>query len=782
MDDIKLMNIVDIELNSGNLHRSWLNHSIGTGDAKANCFGVRLFRDGEAVSLTGGSVQGFFRNSHGENIAITSGNTISGNVAYVVLPQACYNYEGQFTLAIKVINSSAGVTGTMRIVDGVVNNTNTGNAVAPTGTVPTYQEVLSVYNEMVAAKEGSVRFDEAQSLTAAQKKRARLNIDAASLEDTIAPTYSESEVYAVGTYCSYNGSLYRCKTEIATPEPWTSSHWKKVVLGPDVGEVADSIRGDIAPTYSTSEVYAVGDYRYHKGVLYRCIKKIQTPKSWSSTDWEEAVLGTEVDAKVNELKSTIGNLYTLEYKAGAYINSNGKVYLHTTGTSAVYKGTVLQCDGYSSLTVKTYCGNGKPILVADKDNNILSEIGTGSSSYTVLSTTVITIPANGYYLYVNCNSDNAYQVTIEGINVRTEIDRLGDHLTQRIVPLESLSDDVDFIEARMDGTDVVLDMISVPKMIGSDGTEKTETSTLKFFQINDIDKYKSVHFSFEHSPSGAGVHYFNQYDSHDTLLQYQSFNIGEGDNKTYTPTLESNVSYIKVSVWTSNGTVTTKGTPKGAVYSEETVKVFSKVSALGDSITAGYCPSGNVTDTYQKLIADRLGATYQKLGVVSTPICPNSDLSSDKNAQAFVYRYTDIASDADLIIIAGGTNDFRHNVPLGTDSDTASQFETSFYGAMEYLLQNIISNHIGAKIVFVTPFHQWQDTVANSAGHKLTDYIGAIKTVCERYGVDVIDGYAKSGINKVSAFATVMIPDYIHPTAEGHMLIYKNLMPYFAML
>lgn len=176
MDDIKRMDIVDIELNSGSIHRGWLNHSIGTGDAKANCFGVRLFRDKEPVSLSGGSVQGFFRNSQGQNIALTSEGTISNNVAYVTLPQACYNYEGQFTLAIKVINSSLGITGTMRIVDGMVDNTNTGSAVAPTGTVPTYQEVLAVYDEMVAAKSGSVRFDITQSLTTAQRKKARDNI------------------------------------------------------------------------------------------------------------------------------------------------------------------------------------------------------------------------------------------------------------------------------------------------------------------------------------------------------------------------------------------------------------------------------------------------------------------------------------------------------------------------------------------------------------------------------------------------------------------------------
>jgi len=141
--------IADIELNSGSLHRSFLGHSIGMGDAAANRFGVRVFRDGVAETLSGVTCQGFFRNANGQNIALTSYGTISGNVAYVTLPQACYNVEGMFTLAIKLVGS--GVTGTMRIIDGMVDNTNTGSAVAPTGSVPTYQEVLSVYEQMQAA-------------------------------------------------------------------------------------------------------------------------------------------------------------------------------------------------------------------------------------------------------------------------------------------------------------------------------------------------------------------------------------------------------------------------------------------------------------------------------------------------------------------------------------------------------------------------------------------------------------------------------------------------------
>ena len=176
-------NIVDIELTSGNIHRSFLNHSIGRNDDDADWFGVRVFRNGEPVNLEGSSVQGFFKQPGRDPIAITSGNYISGNVAEVLLPQACYNYEGQFTLAIKLVSTSEGVTGTMRIVDGMVDNTNVNGAVAPTGAIPTYQEILAVYEQMVAAKEGSVRFDITQELTSAQRLRARNNILGASQAD-----------------------------------------------------------------------------------------------------------------------------------------------------------------------------------------------------------------------------------------------------------------------------------------------------------------------------------------------------------------------------------------------------------------------------------------------------------------------------------------------------------------------------------------------------------------------------------------------------------------------
>ena len=177
MDRIFHEDIVKIDLaNNGSIHRSFMNKSIGLGDNYANRFGVDLYFDGVALNLDTATCIGLFMAPDGQNILI-SGQDFAyagGNRAFVQLPQACYNVEGQFTLAIKVIDSP--VTGTMRIIDGIVDNTGAEGAVAPVGSVPTYQEVLAVYDQMLEAKAGAVRYDINQSLTKAQRTQARDNI------------------------------------------------------------------------------------------------------------------------------------------------------------------------------------------------------------------------------------------------------------------------------------------------------------------------------------------------------------------------------------------------------------------------------------------------------------------------------------------------------------------------------------------------------------------------------------------------------------------------------
>ena len=200
--------IVDIELETGTIHRSFLNHAIGLGDAKGNRFGVRLFRNGVAENVGSATVTGLFMSPDGNNYTISgSGSSsqyhwINGNVAGVILPSSFYAVEGQFTLAIKL--SLSGVVTTMRIVDGVVSNTGTSGAVVPSSSVPTSDQIIAAYNNAIAVIDSSVRFDTAQSITDAQKSTARGNIDAASTAQVVRNDESQSLTTAQKTTAREN--------------------------------------------------------------------------------------------------------------------------------------------------------------------------------------------------------------------------------------------------------------------------------------------------------------------------------------------------------------------------------------------------------------------------------------------------------------------------------------------------------------------------------------------------------------------------------------------------
>jgi len=62
-----------------------------------------------------------------------------------------------------------------------------------------------------------------------------------SLWTALAPAYSSSATYAVGQYCTYNGNLYRCTTAITAAETWTSSHWTAVKVGNELSDLKSAI-------------------------------------------------------------------------------------------------------------------------------------------------------------------------------------------------------------------------------------------------------------------------------------------------------------------------------------------------------------------------------------------------------------------------------------------------------------------------------------------------------------------------------------------------------------
>lgn len=83
--------------------------------------------------------------------------------------------------------------------------------------------------------------------------------DGSLASGVLAPTYSSSSTYAVGDYVYYSGSLYRCTTAITTAEAWTSGHWTQVALAPEVSDLKSEISdiGEPANLFNPSDTFKI---------------------------------------------------------------------------------------------------------------------------------------------------------------------------------------------------------------------------------------------------------------------------------------------------------------------------------------------------------------------------------------------------------------------------------------------------------------------------------------------------------------------------------------------
>jgi lysophospholipase L1-like esterase len=129
-------------------------------------------------------------------------------------------------------------------------------------------------------------------------------------------------------------------------------------------------------------------------------------------------------------------------------------------------------------------------------------------------------------------------------------------------------------------------------------------------------------------------------------------------------------------------------------------------------------------------------------------------------------RYSNMVDDADIITIFGGTNDFGNTVPLGVWGDTVN---TTLYGAMKILVEGLLTKYPGKRIGFILPIPRASQTSPTSG---LKNYINVIKDVCDRYSVPTLDLYTQSGLAPdFAANKSVTIPDGLHPSDAGHLLI-----------
>lgn len=194
-----------------------------------------------------------------------------------------------------------------------------------------------------------------------------------------------------------------------------------------------------------------------------------------------------------------------------------------------------------------------------------------------------------------------------------------------------------------------------------------------------------------------------------------------------------------------------------------------KFAAFGTSITWA-CK--NYSGGYLEVIKNRCEfASYLNAGVSGAAMANNT---ANGNGINHKIRNTDI-SGYDLVLIECTTNDFKLNVPLGTvgimgDTDFATNI---FCGALRDSIEYILKADPKKHILLISDTQRdnagYDVNYTNTAGHKLIDYVQALREIAELYGLPVCDWYSNSGFNALT-LGTYTI-DGLHPNGTGYTVL-----------
>ena len=200
-----------------------------------------------------------------------------------------------------------------------------------------------------------------------------------------------------------------------------------------------------------------------------------------------------------------------------------------------------------------------------------------------------------------------------------------------------------------------------------------------------------------------------------------------------------------------------------------------KAVFLGDSITEGSGAS-SPDKVYWRVLGERTGLIVRGYGVGGTRIArQHSPSANERWDLCFNQRMYDMDKDADIVCVFGGTNDYGHgDAPIGGIDDNT---EDTFYGALNHMYSYLVSTYPSSFIFAVTPLHRLNDKRNTGDGYKkpsgsLSDYVGAIRLVAEKYSLPVLDLYANAGLcPDVEASKNLWTADGLHPNDAGYRKI-----------
>lgn len=669
-------------------------------EESAHTFRIRgVDESGEPLALTGTCAAIFLR-ADNTDVAITG--TITDGAAEITLTDECYDMPGRFGLTIYVTSDEQTVAVYAAI--GSVCRTSSGTVSPETG-----EDVMDLINAIAEAV-------------------ATIPASYTDMMAAVAPTYSTSALYAVGSYAWYSGKLYRCTTAITSGETWTSAHWTQANLGSDVSDIKSALSEE---------------------------------------------LGIEL---------TITN--------GIYYNTAG-----TTTSHSNYQTSVIQYNGIDDIYVTTNANSVARIAVYfNGEPSASTKIGQQDAdypaSYGTLSVTnyKLTIPTGTKYIAIN-NIKNAGTLSAKRDTV--------EYANQQVAGiLGNLSDVDDALYAYVNETSGLTIISGEYYRVGGDLYEHQDYETT-VISISTNEHYKVTCAGNSLCPC---VMYFNGTPSSSTLISYEPTSYPESYGTKvvtgYEVTIPANAKYMVVNNRPNDADLTV-WKKQIAEVSETMLSYQGKnILLLGDSITQLNLTSRGWPKYFSQIVKP---ARMDNVAVIGAHWCdynnstvyngdPQAD-STEQNVvgnqvQKIINNPSDYAESYDVIIIAAGTNDPTSTGEIST-SDINAQFfsgssvkelndvdRSTWPGATRWITEKLRGLFPTATIIFNTPIHRIDlhdsSRVLNNGAcvKRCADVNGVLLCETLHCGITMTDE---------SYFS-----DLLHPSAKGAKLIGAYNAKFFA--
>ena len=163
-----------------------------------------------------------------------------------------------------------------------------------------------------------------------------------NLLSSIAPYFSTSTAYSVGDLITYQNRFYECTTAHSAGA-WNASHFAARSVQYIINNY---ILPSFAPTFSTSTAYVIGDFVTYQNKLYICIR------DHSAGAW-------------NDSQFTLTNLNVLPY-------TQRRIALTNQDLNDIKDNGIYKADGVDSVTNKPSSNLYNWILLVIKQNNAVS--------------------------------------------------------------------------------------------------------------------------------------------------------------------------------------------------------------------------------------------------------------------------------------------------------------------------------------------------------------------------------------------------------------------------